>query len=80
LRLSESDPPTTVTFAPWGCDGIPDGELSLVWVHHGRTRLEIRQWLLAHLAGPSNQGWIEALDKLDATLLHIQAAAADAEV
>jgi uncharacterized protein YndB with AHSA1/START domain len=47
---------------------------------HGRTRLEIRQWLPAHLAGPSNQGWLEALEKLDATLLHIQAAATDAEV
>jgi hypothetical protein len=46
----------------------------------GRTRLEIRQWLPAPLAGPSNQGWLEALDKLDATLLHIQAAATDAEV
>ena len=42
--------------------------------------LEIRQWLPAHLAGPSNQGWLEALDKLDATLLHIQAVATDAEV
>ncbi len=29
---------------------------------NGRTRLEIRQWLPAHLAGPSNQGWIEALE------------------
>jgi uncharacterized protein YndB with AHSA1/START domain len=46
----------------------------------GRTRLEIRQWLPAHLAGPSNQGWLEALDKLDASLLHIHAVAADAEV
>ena len=46
----------------------------------GRTRLEIRQWLPAHLTGPSTQGWLEALDKLDATLLHIQAAATDAEV
>jgi hypothetical protein len=46
----------------------------------GRTRLEIRQWLPAHLAGPSNQGWLEALDKLDASLLHIQAVATDAEV
>jgi hypothetical protein len=46
----------------------------------GRTRLEIRQWLPAHLAGPSNQGWFEALEKLDATLLHIQAAASGAEV
>jgi hypothetical protein len=41
----------------------------------GRTGLEIRQWLPAHLTGPSNQGWLEALDKLDATLLHIQAVA-----
>jgi hypothetical protein len=46
----------------------------------GRTRLEIRQWLPAHLAGPSNQGWLEALDKLDASLLRIQAVATDAEV
>jgi uncharacterized protein YndB with AHSA1/START domain len=46
----------------------------------GGTRLEIQQWLPAHLAGPSNQGWLEALDKLDASLLHIQAAAFDAEV
>lgn len=46
----------------------------------GRTRLEIRQWLPAHLAGPSNQGWLEALEKLDATLLHIQATATDVEV
>ncbi len=47
---------------------------------HGRTRIEIRQWLPAHLAAPSNQGRLEALEKLDATLLHIQAAATDAEV
>lgn len=46
----------------------------------GRTRLEIRQWLPAHLAGPSNQGWLEAFEKLDATLLHLQAATADIEV
>jgi hypothetical protein len=58
----------------WYCDFSNRGAA------RSRTRLEIRQWLLAHLAGPSNQGWIEALDKLDATLLHIQAAAADAEV
>ena len=31
--------------------------------------------------GPAQrQGWLEAFDKLDATLLHIQAAAADIEV
>jgi hypothetical protein len=47
---------------------------------NGRTRLEIRQWLPAHLAGPTNQGWIEALEKLDATLLNIQAAGTDAQV
>jgi len=46
----------------------------------GRTRLEIRQWLPAHLAGPSNQGWLEAFEKLDATLLNAQAAATDVEV
>jgi hypothetical protein len=37
-------------------------------------------WLPAHLAGPSNQGCLEALEKLDATLLHVQAVAIDAEV
>ena len=47
---------------------------------NGRTRLEIRQWLPAHLARPSNQGWLEAFEKLDATLLDIQAAATDVEV
>ena len=46
---------------------------------HGRSRIEIRQWLPAQLAGPRNQGWLEALEKLDAALLHIQAAT-DAEV
>jgi uncharacterized protein YndB with AHSA1/START domain len=30
--------------------------------------------------GPSNHGWLEALEKLDATLLHAQAAATDIEV
>ncbi len=34
----------------------------------GRTRLEIRQWLSPHLTGPSQQGWVEAFNKLDATL------------
>ena len=46
----------------------------------GRTRLEIRQWLPAHLAGSSNQGWLEALEKLDATFLDDQAAATEVEV
>jgi len=34
----------------------------------GRTRLEIRQWLPEHLASPSEEGWLEAFTKLDATL------------
>jgi len=46
----------------------------------GRTRLEIRQWVPAHLTGPSTQGWLEALDQLDATLLDVQAGATDAGV
>jgi uncharacterized protein YndB with AHSA1/START domain len=33
-----------------------------------RTRLEVRQWLPDHLASPSEQGWLEAFSKLDATL------------
>jgi hypothetical protein len=33
-----------------------------------------------HLAGPSNQGWLEALDKLDVTLVHIQAVVTDVDV
>jgi uncharacterized protein YndB with AHSA1/START domain len=33
-----------------------------------RTRLEIRQWLSEDLAGPSEQGWLQAFTKLDATL------------
>jgi uncharacterized protein YndB with AHSA1/START domain len=43
----------------------------------GRTRLEIRQWLPEHLAGPSEEGWLEAFTKLDAALIGVQAAAAD---
>jgi uncharacterized protein YndB with AHSA1/START domain len=39
----------------------------------GRTRLEIRQWLPAHLAGPSEQGWTEAFTKLDAMLTSVEA-------
>jgi hypothetical protein len=34
----------------------------------GRTRLEIRQWLPENMAAPSQQGWLEALTKLDAAL------------
>lgn len=34
----------------------------------GRTRLEIRQWLPAGLAGPVDQGWREGFEKLDAVL------------
>jgi hypothetical protein len=43
----------------------------------GRTRLEIRQWLPAHLAGPSEQGWREASTKLDTALTRAQSVAAD---
>jgi len=39
-----------------------------------------QQWLPTHLAGPGNQGWLESLEKLDATLLHLQAAATSADV
>ena len=46
----------------------------------GRTRLEIRQWLPAHLAGPTNQGWRESFEQLDATLRRLQTVDADAEV
>lgn len=35
---------------------------------HGRTRLEVRQWLPEHLASPSGNGWGEAFTKLDAVL------------
>jgi uncharacterized protein YndB with AHSA1/START domain len=34
----------------------------------GRTRLEVRQWLPEHLVSPSEQGWLEAFTKLEATL------------
>jgi uncharacterized protein YndB with AHSA1/START domain len=34
----------------------------------GRTRLEVRQWVPEHLASPSEQGWLEAFSKLEATL------------
>jgi uncharacterized protein YndB with AHSA1/START domain len=44
---------------------------------HGRTRLEIRQWLPDHLTGPSEAGWHQAFTKLGATLRGAQAAAAD---
>jgi uncharacterized protein YndB with AHSA1/START domain len=35
---------------------------------HGRTRLEVMQWLPEHLASPSENGWGEAFAKLDALL------------
>lgn len=38
----------------------------------GRTRLKIRQWLPKHLTGNAEQGWLEALTKLDATLIGTQ--------
>jgi uncharacterized protein YndB with AHSA1/START domain len=34
----------------------------------GRTRLEVQQWLPAHLAGPSEEGWRQAFAKLDVLL------------
>jgi uncharacterized protein YndB with AHSA1/START domain len=34
----------------------------------GRTRLEVRQWLPEHLTSPSEEGWVQAFTKLDATL------------
>jgi uncharacterized protein YndB with AHSA1/START domain len=40
----------------------------------GRTRLEIRQWLPPQVAGPSEQGWLEAFTKLDAALTRSQVA------
>jgi hypothetical protein len=43
----------------------------------GRTRLEIRQWLPERLAHPSEEGWLQAFTKLDATLMNVQAVAAD---
>jgi Activator of Hsp90 ATPase homolog 1-like protein len=58
----------------------PDSESSSTTSPTDRTRIEIRQWLPARVAGPSNQRWLEALEKLDAALLHLQAAATAAEV
>ena len=43
----------------------------------GRTRLEIRQWLPEHLSRPSEEGWRQAFTKLDATLMNVQAVAAN---
>ena len=42
----------------------------------GRTRLEIRQWLPAHLTGSSEGGWLEAFAKLDALLSGARAGSA----
>jgi len=40
-------------------------------------RLEIRQWLLEHLAHPSEAGWPEAFTKREAVLMDAQAVATD---
>ena len=40
----------------------------------------LRRDEIEFLAGPGNQGWLEALEKLDATMLHLQAATTDAEM
>jgi len=34
----------------------------------GRTRLEVRQWLPSHLAGPTEEGWQQSFAALDALL------------
>lgn len=44
-----------------------------------RTRLEVSQWLPAHLIGPSTEGWGEAFDKLDTTLHHRRVTVTGAE-
>jgi uncharacterized protein YndB with AHSA1/START domain len=44
----------------------------------GRTRLEIRQWLPASQSGNADQGWGQALGKLDAALADAVGAAAGA--
>lgn len=46
----------------------------------GRTRLRIRQWLPKHLTGHAEQGWLEALTKLDATLIGTQTSPSIVEV
>lgn len=45
----------------------------------GRTRLEIRQWLPKHLTGHAEQGWREALTKLDAALIDAHTSSASVE-
>jgi hypothetical protein len=54
----------------------PD-HLAAWWGPDGRTRLEIRQWLPQHLAHPNEEGWLQAFTKLDATLMKVQAVAAN---
>lgn len=39
----------------------------------GRTRIEIRQWVPAPVAGATEQGWREALTKLDTALTGVGA-------
>jgi uncharacterized protein YndB with AHSA1/START domain len=36
----------------------------------GRTRLEVRQWLPAHVTGATEEGWRQSFAKLDALLAH----------
>ena len=45
----------------------------------GRSRIEISHWLPADMAGPTNLGWSESFEQLDATLVRLMAAAADME-
>ncbi|MEW2498971.1 SRPBCC family protein [Amycolatopsis sp. CA-161197] len=46
----------------------------------GRTRLEIRQWLPRHQTGNAEQGWREALTKLDAALIGTRTSPSSVEV
>ena len=50
------------------CGPLSVAQLSLHDEADGRTRLEVRQWLPEHLASPSEEGWLQAFTKLDATL------------
>jgi uncharacterized protein YndB with AHSA1/START domain len=45
------------------------------WTEVSANEPDLRQWLPPHLAGPSEQGWLEAFTKLDATLTSAQIAA-----
>ncbi|WP_063058092.1 hypothetical protein [Nocardia sienata] len=46
----------------------------------GRTRLEIRRWLPKHPTGNAEQGWLEALAKLEVTPIGSQTRPSSVEV